>query len=381
MSSTPTLLASRVLGYPRGTVGMTKCKAQPRQVGIWKKWLPTIAEVDCEESDEVRTRTAVVISAHYQTSTSTSSPRPPGLPESLTDPSSLAHNVSDAVAVVQRLKDGCKTDRNELLAWLLKALPALALTEAGGKVVQAALEVATGAKRTALTNEFHGSVLKLCMSPHGHQVLANLVQSMPVTAIGFVACEMTGQSVEMARHRFGCCVLEAMAMHCSEAQMAEVSAEIMEEAAELSRHPHGSSVIKHLLEYGNSECRAGIVQRLIPRIPLLAMHRTASHVVEKAFNCCSDEEQYSIAMALLRATAPISVVDVACSRCGSSILEEVASTNAFNTEFRSRLAAALPRLGQSKFGRRVVASFELMLPMNAEVASRGNCTHSAAVAA
>jgi len=247
------------------------------------------------------------------------------------------------------------------------------------KVVQSVLEVATGSERTTVTQRFRGSVLKLSDSRSGHQVLVSLIQSMPVSAIGFVAAEMAGHAAEMARHRFGCCVLEAMTMHCSESQMAHLAAELEQEAPQLSRDAHGSSVIKSLLEYASLTCRANIVNCLVPEIAMLSMHRTASRVVEKALNCSSEEEQQSMATALMRVRTPASVADVACSRCGSWILQEMADRNICIDEFRARLLPALPRLARSKVGRRVVASF-CLASAGTEAMSCGSFSNAAAAA-
>lgn len=339
---------------------MNLCKVPLPQIGNWKKRLPTIDEADSEELDATMASTS---------------------PLWRSDPLSLAHNVCDAEAMVLRLKDCSKATRSQLVGWLRKALPTLALSEVGSKVVLAALAAAAGPERSMLTNELQGSVLSLCESPFGAQVLVSVIQSMPTSAVAFVAQEMAGHSGEIARRRFGCGVLEAMTMHCSEVQMASLAGELAQEAVELSRHPHGNSVIQHLLEYGNEGCRTAIIQHLLPEVPLFAMHRTASHVVEKAFNYGSLAEKQSIARALLQANAPVSVADIACSRCGSSILEDVANIEAFLSEFRPRLVEALPRLGQSKFGRRVLTSFGLMAPSSTGPTSSGNHPHSAAVAA
>merc|ERR1719487_2521430 len=104
-----------------------------------------------------------------------------------------------------------------------------------------------------------------------------------------------------------------MTMHFSESQMVDLLTEIVVKTVELSRDPCGSAVIKNLLEYASMECRADIIRRLIPEAVLMSMHRTASRVVEKAFNCCNDIEQKLIAAALLEAKSPLSVVDIACS--------------------------------------------------------------------
>merc|ERR1711907_504264 len=151
-----------------------------------------------------------------------------------------------------------------------------------------------------------------------------------------------------------------MIMHCSESQMAGLAQEIALATVELSRHAHGNFVVQHLLEYGTEACRCEILRRLMPEMSLLAIDRTASHVVEKAIEFSEIQEQCLIAMALLQAPKPISIVDVACSRCGSSILAELAENDACATQLRLQLGMALPRLVQSKFGRRVLDRFELM---------------------
>jgi len=357
MSAQPTLLGSRGLVL-RGAV-RTECKALPPQMGNWKKRLPTIAE-DGEELEDVSVRGLATASSTLSRPASTPSLALAMLPESLTDPLSIISNTDHASVVAQRLKDSSKTDRRQLFTWLLKALPALAVSEAGSKVAQVALEIAMGTDRDMITSGFHGSILNLCTSPHGREVVVTLVQNMPASCIEFVVNEIEGHCMEIACDKNGSCVLVAMTMHCSPAQIAKLGGELVDEAAQLSRHPRASSVIQNLLEYAPSECQTAIGQSLIPEAPKLAMHKPGSHVVEKALHYCDVEERQAMARVFLQANSPSAVVDVACSRCGSSILEEIAKSEFDTAEFRSQLSTALPRLGKSKFGRRVLVHFGLM---------------------
>merc|ERR1712187_217081 len=106
---------------------------------------------------------------------------------------------------------------------------------------------------------------------------------MPVSMLGFIVSEMQGNGAKVAQHRYGCRVVEAMIMHCSTRQMADFSGELALEAVALAKSTHGCSVLRHLLEYGTAICRAQIVEHLILEMPSLAMHRTASCVIEAAF--------------------------------------------------------------------------------------------------
>lgn len=214
-----------------------------------------------------------------------------------------------------------------------------------------------GSDRSMLVSQLEGSVIDLCMSPHGHQVLASVVETMPVSALGFVAAEMEGRGAMTARHRFGSRVLEVMIMHCLEAQMTELAKEIVFETVELSRDPHGNRVIQHLLEHGTGECRSEIIRRLQPDMPSLAADRTATRVVAKAFDFSNEQEQRLLAMSFLQPSSR--VADVACSRCGSSVLAQIANLGYCRAEFRVKLARDSRRLTPSKFGRRVLHSFDL----------------------
>jgi hypothetical protein len=203
---------------------------------------------------------------------------------------------------------------------------------------------------------------------------------MPASETGFVACELKGHSLEVAKNRYGSRVLEAMSMHCSENQLAELELELAAETVQLSRHPHGSSVLQHLLEYCSNECKVTIVQHLLHDAPSLAMDRVAGLVVEKALNYSGPNEMLLIAKALLQAAKPFSLDEVACSRRGSCVLIEVARASLCFSEFRLRLSGSLDRMSKSKFGRKVMASFELTPPICTAEASCGSMQLAAMVA-
>jgi pumilio RNA-binding family len=274
-------------------------------------------------------------------------------------PSCLMRDQAMCRRVVTQLKDACPSDRNSLLLWLSTALLDLALSDFSSDVVQMAFEVACGSARTMLVSKLHKAVNDLCVSPHGHLVLTTLIQTMPVSLLGFVASEMLGNGAKLAQHRYSCRVMEAMIMHCSTEQMADLSGELALEAVALAKSTHGYSILRHLLEYGTASCRAQIVGHLILDMPSLAMHRTASCVIEAAFEFSEAQEQRSMAVALVNAANPTSIADVACNRHGGAVLAEIARQKVCEEEMRACLSAASQRLAQSKFGRNVIDCFGL----------------------
>eukprot|EP00931_Biecheleriopsis_adriatica_P046059 TRINITY_DN2642_c0_g1_i1.p1 TRINITY_DN2642_c0_g1~~TRINITY_DN2642_c0_g1_i1.p1 ORF type:complete len:373 (-),score=62.97 TRINITY_DN2642_c0_g1_i1:129-1247(-) len=315
--------------------------AQPGKLHSARTRLAPIMEVACEDEDVVHCSASPLAALQ-------------GWPVQITDALELTADAQAAKAVAACLRRGDRLDRSLILTWIGSAWRTLALSEHGSEVVEAALEAAVGQERASMVKELRGEVLKLCESAHGHQVLVKLVETMNVSAIGFVALEMKGQAAAVARHRFGCHVLGSMIMHCSVSQMAELAAEITEGSRSLCSHPHGNLVLQYLIEYGTQRTRAAILHQLFPAVPLLAMDHTASRVVKKALGNLTATESRLLASALLRPVGNVSVADVACSRCGSTILEELAEQC---EDFASELSMQLqksPACLMSKYGRRAI---------------------------
>lgn len=341
----------------QGSLGIAQ-KAMPMHMRSKKRRLsnlPTIVEADAEDL-EADSGAGLATSALV-------APKPQPLPSGLAgqfDSQSLISSSVWADSVSMRLKEAGDAERQALLFWLCTVFPSLAFTEHGSSVAEVACKVAEGVERSMIAGKLKGHVTALCVSPYGHQVLTTFIETMPVSALGFVLSELVGKEGDMARHEFGYRVLEALIRHCSEQQIVGLANNIILETVELSRHRHGNFVVQHLLEYGVPECRSSIIRRMQSEIAPLAMDRVASHVVHKAHDHAGIQDQCLIAKALTQAASPASLADVAGSRCGSAILIEMASIDACAPEIRLRLAGMLPHLVQSKFGRRVLHHFRLM---------------------
>mmetsp|Transcript_133426 Transcript_133426/g.231849 ORF Transcript_133426/g.231849 Transcript_133426/m.231849 type:complete len:418 (-) Transcript_133426:489-1742(-) len=397
----PMVPYSTAKGLPSlsGKQGLGIKVAQSRvavQTGRSLRRLPAIIEVDCEDEDGGVAKPCVPEAAPCP-------PRPACLPESVTEPLSLVTSASDADVVVAGLKEGNRIERSKLLAWLFQSTPGVALTlacsEQGSCVLQAALEVAAGKERNMLVAELQGCVVELATAQHGHEVLMRLIEVMPSSTTGFVIKELKGSCKTVARHRHGCHVLNLLIMHFSEEQMAELTDEVLQDTMALSKNEHGSTVLQHLLEYGTAACQQRILKHLLPEVRLNAMDKTASHVLQQVLEYCEMDAQVALAHALLR-IAKVSLVDVACSRCGCAVLRKLAAAGICVNELRAHLVAGLSRLQKSKYGRRVLTAFGLsatpctLAPTYAacessslppcRVALRGSmdaCWHSAAAAA
>mmetsp|Transcript_58177 Transcript_58177/g.108933 ORF Transcript_58177/g.108933 Transcript_58177/m.108933 type:complete len:328 (-) Transcript_58177:336-1319(-) len=305
-----------------------------------KERLPTISEDECqdleEQASQIRRRLVECFG-----DLSRSDVRSPEL-------------ISELVTF---LKAADQTARREALTFLVPALAPLALSEQGVRVGRVAVEVATSHDRPILLQAFRGSVMELCQSKSGHELLVLLIDTIPVFSLSFMVCEMIHACEQLSQHRYASNVIESMLLHFHPSQLAEISLKLVEAAPSLARHPQGSRVLQTLIEYGSPTCRQLLFRQLMPDIAMLTMHRAGSQVLRKALETSDASVQQMIAAAVLDGVRnkSVQVVNIACSRCGSTILQQIACCNSpIVEEIQSRLIQALPQLEKSRYGRRLV---------------------------
>jgi len=238
---------------------------------------------------------------------------------------------------------------------------ALALSEHGMRALNATINVATRSDRVQLASEFKSHVEALCMSSHGHKVLLHLIESVSANAIRFLADEILGQASTVAKDRAGYQVVESMIMHYPRSHIVNIAMEIANATGELCRHPVGHVVLERILEYGPPSSKTVIMQKLLENVPLRVMNYSASRVFERAIECLGTTNHRTIACALMQPCQQACLADVACSRCGSSVLIQLATTNVCTDEFRAQLLCSLSRLEKSKYGLKVLSAFGLKL--------------------
>jgi len=287
----------------------------------------------------------------------------------LEDPLKLLKDEKKCEDVIKRLDRQLETaedfiESQAIVGWLRPAARPLSLERAGTRVVQKALEVAQGEGKMALLGELVPHTKELTESPHGNYVVTKAVEVMPSSLIrGFVKEVERNQPDVMARHRFACRLLERFLEHCHERELKVVLDQVIAKAHELCRHPYGNFVVQTILEHGTSTRKQEVVEKLLEaELPVLAMHRTASHVVQKALEHSDQAFQERLIRTLLEAPTPRSLLEVACSRYGSFVVETIASIRpqpAQAIQVRNVLAASVAELGGSPQGRRGLAKFGL----------------------
>merc|ERR1719316_451250 len=276
------------------------------------------------------------------------------------DPHILALNNDLGIEATERLESGTREQRNEVLQWIMSATLGLALSASGCRVVQAAVEVAGGDYRRLMTQDMHGHVAELLDSPHGNHVLQKCIEVLPPDTVQFVLDELVAfpdHGLAIAKHRFGCRILERLLEHCPAEQTRILVEDVIENAYVLCRHPFGNYVVQHVLEYGTTTQRSGVVEALLQGgVMDLAMHRVASNVIERALVQCSAEGRRSLVGQLV--TQPAETLAMASSRYGSFIAQRLLEMPASpqRDELFEQLYEGIETLKASKHGKQLVES-------------------------
>mmetsp|Transcript_102973 Transcript_102973/g.289574 ORF Transcript_102973/g.289574 Transcript_102973/m.289574 type:complete len:341 (-) Transcript_102973:240-1262(-) len=207
------------------------------------------------------------------------------------------------------------------LNWVLEQAWPLAASPAGCRVVQRALDLATGQEQIMIAEQMRGHVRDASTSPHANHVLQKCVELLPPENLQFILDEMKGHAVVTARHRFGCRVLERLIEYCPTWQTEGLLEEVLTGASQLCRHTFGNFVVQHVLEHGTASQRHVVAEMLYADIQRLARHRVASHVVRAALVHCVPEDRQRLVTAM-RADAG-ELADLAHHHCGSFVVREM----------------------------------------------------------
>lgn len=232
-----------------------------------------------------------------------------------------APNKSECDAKIRALKGSDEEAVRAAVEWVADKAWPLAVSACGCRVFQAALEVASAPEGERMALAMRGRVWEAVRSPYANHCLQGCISNIPSSSLDWMVHELAGLAPVVARHRFGCRVLERLIehfpTHCTEALMNELLADVWE----LSRHNFGNFVVQHLLEHGTVAQQSAIVDVLVADVQRLSRHRVASHVVRAALVQCADADRNRL-IATLRAD-PAELADLVHHRCGSFVAREM----------------------------------------------------------
>ncbi|WRT67370.1 uncharacterized protein IL334_004341 [Kwoniella shivajii] len=158
----------------------------------------------------------------------------------------------------------------------------------GCRVVQKAFEHVLVDQRQTLVSELEGHVLECVKSSNANHVIQRLImlgppQSIPDAFIGSVE--------ELAKHPYGCRVIQKMFENLPEEMKRTLLNEMHEHTIDLMEDQFGNYVVQSVIVVGDATDRDKIIQEIKGRVTNLARHKFASNVVEKAILKANDQDR------------------------------------------------------------------------------------------
>jgi len=151
-----------------------------------------------------------------------------------------------------------------------------------------------------------GHVCEMVGSPHANHVLQRIIELLPPAAVGFMLEEISQRWSPdfVAKHKFGCRVLERMIEHFPCAPhvfpvWSQFLDGLLQNAATHSYHAFATFIMQHLMEHGTEEHRQVIVGAIFQDLESAALDSHASGVLDKALCFLQPNEQFLLASKIL----------------------------------------------------------------------------------
>jgi len=224
--------------------------------------------------------------------------------------------------------------------------------------VQLALQVADRKSSAELAEELRGHVGEAIRSPHANYVIQKVIEVLPMAQANFIAEELCGIGVEVARHRYGCRILCRLLEHCAtDTGPIKLIDEVLAGVGGLCRHSFGHYVIQSILEHGTPEQRHTIAAALRSEFARSVQNRNACYVIENALSYCSTEDRQALIEGLLSGSSG-RLAALAQHQFGSHVVRALLRMPGEGSQLAmGQLRVAAAQLHGTKYGRRLLEDF------------------------
>lgn len=177
----------------------------------------------------------------------------------------------------------------------------MAMDASGCRDLQQVLELVDSETQEHYANQLRDHVTENLESPHGNHVLQRFIEVLRPSASKFVLDELQNSftAPELARHRYGCRVLERLIEHFPMEWLQEYLDPLFLEAVALASHNYGNFVLQHVLEHGTPDQRMCIADKMKVHAAVLAVDQHACSVMDKALTYATPVDQLSVAKTLI----------------------------------------------------------------------------------
>ncbi|KAG8786827.1 mRNA binding protein puf3 [Serendipita sp. 397] len=157
----------------------------------------------------------------------------------------------------------------------------LSLDMYGCRVVQKAIDCVSPAQQSAIVAELSGHVLQCVKDANGNHVIQKIMERIVSERMVLINA-FSGNVRNLASHPYGCRVLQRCFEHASQEETAQLSEELHQNSSALMQDQFGNYVIQFILERGTLASRDRMIDSLKGKFLLMASHKFASNVCEKA---------------------------------------------------------------------------------------------------
>lgn len=207
------------------------------------------------------------------------------------------------------------------------------------RVVQAAVLAAKGDETQKFLKLITDKFDVLVADDHGNHCVQKVVEVIPAEGLTLLINCFKGKEEALAKKRFGCRVWERIIEHCQQPIWPLIDELLKDDKAEaLSRNQFSNFVISSLLEHQPDYHKLILDSMVNAPLGALVMHRTASHVVQKALQKSDATWQKKLVQALVQDEEAL--VNIAGHKYGSYVLEELTGLqkqNGDDSEVRQEL--------------------------------------------
>merc|ERR1719321_1661137 len=161
-----------------------------------------------------------------------------------------------------------------------------------------------------------------------------------------------GAAVRVAKHQYGCRVLQRLFEHCSKGQLEPIVHQLLGDAMQICTHNFGQFVLQHLCEHGTAEQVSELTELLAQSILTVEiLGQSILSVLNKAFDHACPEARALLANALL--ARPDQLMTISSSRYGHLTVKKALqmAEQTRKLEALTTLLAQKKVLMSSRYGR------------------------------
>ncbi|XP_060198856.1 putative pumilio homolog 8, chloroplastic [Lycium barbarum] len=192
--------------------------------------------------------------------------------------------------LVQKLLTVCNDEQRMQLVLMVTKDPGelvkTSRTTHGTRVVQKLIEtMRTRLEISLVIRAIQPGILNLMMDVNGNHVIQRCLHCLSKDHNKVIFDVASKHCVDIATHRYGCCVLNKCITYSTGKQREKLLVEICSNGLKLAQDPFGNYVVQFIIELKIPSVAAMLLSQFEGRYVYLSRQKFSSHVIEKLLKC------------------------------------------------------------------------------------------------